>query len=333
MIASCVLITLALGAAVYFFRRSFVANLALVLLSLSLCFTVLETYFRFFYVKSDGFGRLSRNFAARYYQLDSYGLRDSQLPLSRTQPNVVVLGDSFVFGSGLKSPSERFSERLAAHYPQYHLVNLGWPGWDTTRELSEVKRLLGNADGEVSLVILAYFFNDIGEDVTAEDRARLGITVTGKESAIDRSLQRMSEYSRFVEFVYYRVGYPRLVRSLLTDFEMYYADPLITERHYRSLEALRSFLEERFKARLLVVVLPFLNTDKMLNNTALYRKFESGLEERGFDYVDMQSRFALHGVEKLWVSRNDPHTNGFANKLITDAIIERLDRRPPEPTR
>lgn len=56
-------VTIALGLSVYLFRRSRLANVALMLFSLALCFAGLETYYRFFYAESDGFGRLSKNFS------------------------------------------------------------------------------------------------------------------------------------------------------------------------------------------------------------------------------------------------------------------------------
>lgn len=326
MFIVCVSITLALGFAVYLLRRSFAANLALALLSVSLCFTVLEAYFRFFYIKSDGFGRLTRNFAARYYRLDDHGLRASNLPLSKAKQNIVVLGDSFVFGAGLKSPSERFSEQLAAHYQQYHVVNVGLPGWDTRSEIEQAKKYLGAGDAAIPLVILAYFFNDIEEDVSVADRARLAPSVAaGKETVLDRGLQWLSDYSRFVEFVYFRAGYPRLVSDRLTQIQMFYDDPQVMQRHVASLEQLRSLLTERYRAQLLVVVLPFLHSDELLHKTSFYGSFEHALGEHDFEYVDLQSVFVRYGVAKLRVNKFDSHTNAFANELIAKAIIDYLN--------
>lgn len=329
MLIACVSITIALGLAVYMLRRSFIANIALTLLSISLCLTVLEAYFRFFYIKSDGFARLARNFAARYYRFDNYGLRASNLPLSKARDNIVILGDSFVFGAGLKHPAERFSAKLAAHYPQYHLVNIGLPGWDTKTEIEQASKYLGDSHAAIPLVVLAYFFNDIEEDTTVADRSRLVQPIApAKETVLDRTLQRLSDYSRLVEFVYFRIGYPRLVSDRLTQIQMFYSDPQVMERHLASLERLRSLLTERYHARLLIVVLPFLHSDELLNKTAFYRPFENVLDEHGFSYVDMQSVFAKYGVAKLRVDRFDPHTNAFANALIAQSIIEYLNLHP-----
>jgi hypothetical protein len=326
MFIVCASITVALGFVVYLLRRRFIANIALALLTVTLCLTVLEGYFRFYYNKSDGFGRISRNFAAHYYRFDEYGLRASHLPLSKDKKNIVVLGDSFVFGAGLKSPSERFAERLATHYPQYHVVNIGLPGWDTRTETEQASKYLGEGDAGVALVILAYFFNDVEEDVTAADRARLVPPVAAaKETALDRGLQWLSDYSRFVEFVYFRVGYPRLVGDRLAQIEMFYSDPEIMQRHVASLERLRALVAERSKAQLLVLVLPFLHSDEWLNKTSLYGNLEHALDEHAFEHIDMQPVFAKYGGARLRVNRFDSHTNAFANELMADAIINYLN--------
>ena len=329
MFIACVLVTLALGFAVYWLRRSFAANIALALLSVGLCFTALEGYFRFFYVRSDGFGRLERNFAARYYRFDAYGLRDSHLPLSNAKENIVVLGDSFVFGAGLKSTSERFCEQLAARYPQYHFVNVGLPGWDTKTEIEQTNKFLGDTNAAIPVVILVYFFNDIEEDVTAADRTRVAAPVApAKETSLDRALQRLSDYSRFVEFVYFRARYPRIVSDRLTQIQMFYNDPEIRTRHLVSLERLRSLLAERYKAKLLIVVLPYLHSDELLNRAEFYRTFEQALDEHRFTHIDMQPVFAKYGVRKLWVNRFDPHTNPFANELMTKSVADYLTLHP-----
>jgi hypothetical protein len=333
-------VTIALGLLVYLLRHGRIANVALMVFSLSLCLTAIEGYYRFFYIQSDGFGRLMKNFADRYYRFDSYGLRDSHLPLSETKANLVVVGDSHVFGAGLKFTSERFSERLAARYPDLHVINLGLPGWDTKTETARLTEYLGHRSAPIAppgqghppriqLVVLTYFFNDIEEDVTAGDRERItGPIPPAKATAADAVLQWISKYSRFVELFYYRIGYPRLVRDRLDQIQMFYKDPAIMSRHLATLEQFRSVVEGQYSARLLVVILPYLHSDALLNKTSLYRGFAKKLSEHDFNYIDMQPIFAAYGVQKLRVNRFDPHTNSFANQLIAGTVIAFLDQHP-----
>ena len=97
-----------------------------------------------------------------------------------------------------------------------------------------------------------------------------------------------------MEFVYFRIGYPRLVSDRLTQIQMFYNDPQIMQRHLASLERLRSLLTERYNAQLLIVVLPFLHSDELLNRTSLYGSFEHALGEHGFEYVDSGDWLEVH---------------------------------------
>jgi hypothetical protein len=322
-------VTVALGFLLYFLRQSRAANVVLMLFTLSICLTGLEGYYRFFHIQSDGLGRGMKNFSDRYYRFDSYGLRDSHLPLSPTKNNLVVVGDSHVFGAGLKFTSERFPERLAARYPDLHVVNLGLPGWDTKTETAKLTEYLGHNNVSIPLIVLTYFFNDIEEDVTPADRERVrGPIPPAKATAVDDALQWLSKYSRFVELFYYRIGYPRLVRDRLGQIQMFYQDPAIMSRHLATLEQFRSIVEKQYSARLLVVLLPYLHNDGLLRKTSFYKAISKTLNKHGFSYIDMQPVFATYGAHKLWVNRFDPHTNGFANQLIAEAIICFLDQRP-----
>lgn len=327
--AGYLLITAASALAVYLLRRRRIVNLALLLFTLALCVTGFEAYYRFFYAKSDGFGHLSRNFNQRYYHFDAFGLRASNLPLAESKKNVVVIGDSHVFGAGLKFPAERFSEKLAAHYPDLHVINLGLPGWDTKSQTSHLTKFLGDSRAPIPLVILAYFFNDIEEDVTPKDRQRL-ITTTPPPppTALDRAFQRFSNCSRFVEIFYYRVAYPRLVRDRLGQIELFYQDPSIMARHLTSLEQFRDVVEKQYSARLLVVTLPFLHSDELLQKSEFYENFRQALSQHGFSHADLQPVFASHGVKKLRANRFDPHPNAFANQLIAETIIRHLTAHP-----
>ena len=329
--AASLLVTSISALVVYLLRRRRIVNLALLFFTLAVCVTGFEAYYRFFYAESDGFGRLSKNFNQRYYRFDAFGLRASNLPLADSKKNVVIIGDSHVFGAGLKSPAERFSEKLAAHYPELHVINLGLPGWDTKNETGQLTKFLGPSRAPIPLVILAYFFNDIEEDVTLEDRQRL-ITTTPppQPTALDRAFQRMSNCSRFVELFYYRVGYPRLVRDRLDQIQLFYQDPSIMARHLASLEQFRDVVEKQYSARLLVVTLPFLHSDELLHKSEFYENFRQTLNRHGFSQADLQPVFASHGVKKLRANRFDPHPNAFANQLIAETIIRHLTAHPAD---
>ncbi len=77
---------------------------------------------------------------------------------------IAVLGDSFVFGSGV-AQDETLTRRLAAHLgPGFEIVNLGVPGYGTDQELLTLRRWGRKLSPD--LVLLAFFWNDLMENVS-----------------------------------------------------------------------------------------------------------------------------------------------------------------------
>jgi hypothetical protein len=77
---------------------------------------------------------------------------------------VVVLGDSFVFGSGVPQEAT-LTRRLAAHLgPGFEIVNLGVPGYGTDQELLTLRRWGPGLSPD--LVLLGFFWNDVMENAS-----------------------------------------------------------------------------------------------------------------------------------------------------------------------
>ena len=80
---------------------------------------------------------------------------------------IAVLGDSFVFGSGVAQDAI-LTRRLAAHLgPGFEIVNLGVPGYGTDQELLTLRRWGRKLAPD--LVLLGFFWNDIMENVERPD--------------------------------------------------------------------------------------------------------------------------------------------------------------------
>ena len=77
---------------------------------------------------------------------------------------VVVLGDSFVFGSGVPQDAI-LTRRLAARLgPGFEIVNLGVPGYGTDQELLTLRRWGRKLSPD--LVLLGFFWNDLMENTS-----------------------------------------------------------------------------------------------------------------------------------------------------------------------
>jgi len=95
-----------------------------------------------------------------WIQTNSRGHRDKEYsdekPAHRTR--LIVLGDSFVFGSGGVDSAETFTKRLEDSDHRLQAINLGVPGYSTDQEL-----LLLQSEGlryHPDIVILCVYWND-----------------------------------------------------------------------------------------------------------------------------------------------------------------------------
>ena len=79
---------------------------------------------------------------------------------------VFVLGDSFVFGSGVKQ-DETLTRRLAALLgPSFEVINLGVPGYGTDQALLTLERFGPRLSPDI--VLAAFFWNDVMENASSE---------------------------------------------------------------------------------------------------------------------------------------------------------------------
>jgi hypothetical protein len=62
---------------------------------------------------------------------------------SGAPPNLVVIGCSFTFGWGV-SDNETFAARLQQRHPEWHVMNLGVPGYGTYQSLLRLEQLLAS---------------------------------------------------------------------------------------------------------------------------------------------------------------------------------------------
>jgi hypothetical protein len=144
-------------------KRPLLQNIVLAVLALFLTAMALEFYFKVFFAQSDAITSLAnRNWNERYFDntLNSLGYRDkewtAEMVAGRTK--VMVVGDSFVEGTGIEYSADRFPDRLGQMLgPDYVVFNLGKDGAHTGQELDAVVKYPYPPD----ILILSYFVNDI----------------------------------------------------------------------------------------------------------------------------------------------------------------------------
>jgi len=144
------------------FGKSLVENLSLSVLVVFLTLMALELFFKLFFAQSDGFRYTlaSHNWYDWYWRENSLGYRDREWTpeLLEGKTKVMVVGDSFVAGTGIADPNDRFANQLGQMLGvDYAILNVASPGWDTVDEVQAIVAYPYKPD----ILILSYYINDI----------------------------------------------------------------------------------------------------------------------------------------------------------------------------
>lgn len=116
----------------------------------------------FYTLKSGSFEFNNREFNTQY-RVNSLGLRDDELSLN--EPKIVVIGDSYAMGWGVKQ-EETFSELLQSSKKET-VLNAGISSYGTVREMETLKRI---DLSQVEYLIIQYCMNDESENKAYYER-------------------------------------------------------------------------------------------------------------------------------------------------------------------
>jgi hypothetical protein len=274
-----------------------------------------EVFFQYAWAESDAFGWLSRNFARRHYHADAFGLRDSGLPLSETHPNLLVIGDSLAFGSGLAEVSDRFGNRLRALIPNDHVVVLSSVGGGPLEQSELVQRFARGAS-RVAGVVLSYTANDI------LDAAPKGYAPApaGREA-----WRPCFERSELVRHVFHRLCIsPSAYDAALGErIAAAFADSEIFARHAQQL---RTLIAHATRGEPLPVwILRWPDLTKLREEPDWPQLRELAAAE-GWRALDVGAWLAGRAPASLVVSARDRHPNAAVHGFVAERLAAELAR-------
>ena len=100
-------------------------------------------------------------------------MRDNEYPYEKPEKiyRVVVLGDSFVFGSGGVNQSDCFTEIIEGRLENLEVINMGMPAFSLDHEFLYLK--LEALNYYPDMVIVCLFSNDFKETFVSFNRSRI----------------------------------------------------------------------------------------------------------------------------------------------------------------
>lgn len=276
----------------------------------------------FMYVaKSHGSYPLSMaqiNWNRKYWgPVNSLGYRDGPHSRSQGKKQVLVLGDSFTAGAGIKQPEDRFSNLLEARYPgQAVFLNLGASGSNTSQEL----RRLGEADLQPDLILLGYCLNDI-HDAAAAEGIELEWEALG--AGLPSPLRSLCHYSHTFNYLLGAYGTSASKVDYVAWLEACFTNPAVFSRHAAELDQIHQFAL-RDSIPLAAVVFPLMQAPQ--RSARITRIVSDYFRSREVPVVDLGLRLKDYPADSLWVHPRDPHPNELVNEKAATLLADLLER-------
>ncbi len=266
----------------------------------------------------------SRMWRRRFVDRNELGFRDSHHDIEKTKPRLLVVGDSYAFGWGLKDPADRFGEVLTAGVAE--ATGEPWESMNASagdrNTIQEIAYLEGLVEYSPDIVVLLYYFNDMnyifpetGSGVV-ELRRFHPLVVAFENSFLFQEL-----------YVRGRALFRGLRGEDMTRLNASspYADSAAVQRH---LADISRFVEVGREAGALVAVVPFDYGAGEGGPTAdRYSEFVRAGLEFGLPFIPIQAPWHEYDLKELAVNRLDVHPNELAHRLAAEDVVQRLVQR------
>lgn len=242
---------------------------------------------------------------------------------------VLLLGDSFTFGEGLRS-DETLGYLLDRRFNRYDFINRAVPGVDASYVASAFTAEMQGLRGKAKLAIYFYYLNDaVGLDAAVPPESIMPTPEAHEEA------WRQSRGSTLMSWsLLYRAGWDNLERRRITETHLravqaYYlaADGRLKETRAALVRMAHVSRDE--KVPLLVVIYPILYHD-LLGRYLLKEAHDWVLktcQELKLTCVDGHQAFAQErSLTRYQLNPADAHPNLAANKKMVEFLLPTVTR-------
>lgn len=303
--------------------QSVMRGLLVSYITIMLILTAGELYFRYFYAESGWLWTLAgQNWHTWYVKRNSLGFRDREWTSEdyADKSTVLVFGDSFTEGFGIKNVEDRYSNVLGELLgDEYAVLNIGVANTSTRAQLDILKSYpLQNPD----VIIWQYFINDIND-------AALSIGEQWWPTLPPRPPKWIDEGSYLANYLYWQIA-PAFVAIDVTHDNSYwdwayntYDNYGIWQIHEQEMRDILDFIENT-EARLIVIIFP--NPLEPVESIPYVDRVAQYLETQGVTEImplyDDISYFAEQREEGVVVSARDFHPNTAFNRYLGQKLYE-----------
>ena len=282
-------------------------NLYIIIAFVIIVVTGLEIVFRFVYIGTDSMLLMknTEKWSKKYEDIRT--VNDI-----KNKNEIYFLGDSFVYGYGLKD-KERTVPYIIDRMLPFSVYSAAIPGND----LKDYERLLIeiSADTNIKYIVMGYFYNDIGDStITRKIRDQMIPYTPMKKWVV--------EYSYFINFIYYAYQYQRkdiadiYMNMLYLDF----SEKINITKHENSLKKIKELVNS-IGAKLIVIEYPIMTMIESAYFNNIKEQVNHIFSRNNIQYIDMSELLNKYNTRQLIVGAFDSHPSYLVNSIAADTLI------------
>jgi len=323
--------------------RDLMKKMALTTIALFTLAIILEGVFMFIPYSHGAGGKDSlaaRLWFSKYWEVNSLGYRDKELSADKDGDKfkIVIIGDSFVAGHGIKDPSKRFSDLLQEKLPNtYRVYNLGLNGADTQAEYAKLVQF----PIKPNLIILAHHPNDIERVPRAESsfyQPHLG-SETYMASILPVSIQKIfTKNSYLVNYFYWKFNpitsldeeasiagkeYFETEAGQTNHLSAYLNESMFKEHLQNLYQFVLLSREEGIPLALMLFPETWAGTLEF-SETFASQPIQAFFQRQNIGVLNVYSVMKAIPIEQRIVNNNDAHPSELAHQKIADALYNFL---------
>jgi hypothetical protein len=295
----------------------FYRNLAVAIYGICLVLLLFEGIFMFHTSTHRFNGTLgSRAWFLKNWEVNSEGYRDTEYDSTAIarKRKVMVIGDSFVAGHGVKETKNRFSNLLASKLPAeyYHVFNLGVGGSDTRDENKRLRVFPYKPD----LIVFSWYPNDIELD---GELAGLILQHARSYHDIWGPTRYFVRRSFLWNYIYWRFPHPDELSDYFGYIKQCFAYLKVRTMHLREIDKLIAY-GDSLQVPMAAVVFPFLeNAEGSAFATDI---IEERFRKHGVPVVGVRQMVLGQPAIDFIVNHNDPHPNERLHAMVADSLFK-----------
>lgn len=298
-------------------------NLSISFVSILSFFLIFEIIFSFYTPSTNVFTDLSNQIWIKRYaqEKNSLGYRDEEPVDQSGKKNILVIGDSFVAGHGVKY-DEMFVNILKNELTDnYNLFNLGVSGSHTDREFDSLLTYPIKPD----IIVLCYYHNDIESAMIEHNFSPKIKNPKDKLSNISKFFVDNSLLLNFLFSLNAKKSISsQFMESEQNDLTAYLHDNLWAYQT-NSLDKFYNYSIEN-NTELIIMFFPGLGEGIVFTNELAGKKVEQYCNERDIEFINIYSDIKNIPLERRVANSLDHHPSAEVNKVIASLLEKRINQ-------